>query len=173
MLGPEHPRSGAVWGNERRGAAQCEPCALGWTQELVASPFCSAGTILTGAGHLSLPAPAAFAASLILRKSDWSILPRISQISLDPSGFAAWLGSDWAHLLWWTCGFTGLFTQGVQSRVPFRILDVHMFPMTGAGLCCPSAIFSSWDAWHRGPFSVGGFEGGGVCFRLSCFLSDT
>lgn len=61
--------SGAVWGNEHRGAAQCDPCALGWMQELVASPFCSAGTILSGAGHLSLPAPAAFAASLILRKS--------------------------------------------------------------------------------------------------------
>lgn len=56
--------------------------------------------------------------------------------------------------------------------MPFQILNVHMFPATGAGLCCPSAIRSSWDAWHSRPLSVGGFEGGGVCFRLSCYLSD-
>lgn len=60
----------------------------------------------------SPPEPAATAASLILRKSYWRILPRISQTSLDPSGFAALLGSDWTHLLWQTCSFTRLFAQG-------------------------------------------------------------
>lgn len=30
MMGAEHPHSGAVWGNEHRGAAQCQPRALGW-----------------------------------------------------------------------------------------------------------------------------------------------
>ena len=74
------------------GAAQCEPCALGWTQEPVASPFCSAGTILTGAGHLSLPAPAAFAASLILRKSDWSILPKNLPNKFRPIWFSCLAG---------------------------------------------------------------------------------
>lgn len=162
-----------MWGAELRGAAQCEPHALGCAQEVATSPSCSVGTILTGAEYLSLPTPAAFAASVILRQSDWRILLRISQVSLDPSGFAAWLRTDWAHPLWQTCGFTRLFPQGMRSGVPFQILNVQVFPRTGAGLCGPSVICSSWDAWHRGLLSVGGFEGGGVCFRLSCYLSDT
>lgn len=70
-------------------------------------------------------------------------------MSLDTSGFAAWLGSNRAHPLWQICGFAGLFAQGMRLMVPFQILDVRLFPKTGAGLCCPSVICSSWDAWHR------------------------
>lgn len=150
-----------VWGSEHRGDAQCKPRVLGLMQE----PVTSACAVLLLSISPSLP--------LQLHSSSENhtkgFFPGISQISLGP-GFAARLGSVCAPPLWQMWGFTGVFTQSIRPRFPFQFLDVHVFPTAGAGLCW---IHSSWDAWHRGQLSVGGFEGGGDCFRLSCYLSDT
>lgn len=70
----------------------------------------------------------------------------------------------------WLCG---LVCPGDAIDGPFPNPGCPPVPKNRRRAVLPKRDLFLLGCLAQGPLSVGGWEGGGVCFRLSCYLSDT